>query len=163
MSDLADVVQSLTARVAELEDRLAIAQLMASYGPAVDSGSARATADLWTHDGRYDAGVVAFESSAEIATMVTTDPHQRFITSGAAHVASPPVITIDGDHATATCYQQVLLHDEVSGGYRTWRVSAHRWEWRRTADGWKVTTRVARALDGGEDARALFRSAFDTP
>lgn len=161
MSELADVVQTLAARVAELEDRLAIARLMASYGPAADSGSAQAVADIWTEDGRYDAGVVAFENASEIATMVSTDPHQRFIAVGAAHIVSPPLIEIRGDRATATCYQQVVFRDEASDGYRTWRVSANRWEWLRTPDGWRVTARWNRPLDGSEDARALLRSAFE--
>lgn len=39
----------------QLEDHLEITQLVAQYGPAVDSGSADATAGLWTEDGSFDA------------------------------------------------------------------------------------------------------------
>lgn len=160
MSDLEHIVQALAARVAELEDKLEIARLMASYGPAVDGGSAEAAAALWVEDGLYDAGIVKFESVAEIANMVNTDPHRQFINSGAAHIVSAPMIEVDGDRATAYCYQQVIFRDEATDGYRIWRTTANRWDWERTTDGWKITRRWNRPLDGTEHARAIFRRAF---
>ena len=55
MERLAEAVAALRARVRQLEDHLEITQLVAQYGPSVDSGSAEATADLWTDDGSFDA------------------------------------------------------------------------------------------------------------
>jgi SnoaL-like domain len=52
--DIQDELAALAARVQVLEDQQALAQLVASYGPAVDSGSADATADLWFEDGVFD-------------------------------------------------------------------------------------------------------------
>jgi len=42
--DLEATVRALAKRVCELEDQLAIYNLMFSYGPAADSGSAQAAA-----------------------------------------------------------------------------------------------------------------------
>ncbi|BCB83747.1 nuclear transport factor 2 family protein [Phytohabitans suffuscus] len=161
LSVLAAQVRALAARVAELEDRLEIARLIAAYGPAADSGSARATAALWAEDGRYDAGIVTLEGAPAIAEMIATDPHRGFIATGAAHIVSPPHIELHGDRATVTCYQQVLLRNADTDDYRTWRVSANRWEWARTPAGWRVTARYNRLLDGSDAARALFRAAFE--
>lgn len=160
MTNTDDRMRALEERIALLEDRLAIAGLMASYGPAVDSGSAEAAAELWTADGSYDAGIVHFRSAEEIERMVRTEPHTGFIASGAAHLSTPPRIEIDGDTAVSYCYQQVMLRDVESDAFRAWRVSANRWEWQRTSEGWKVKRRVNRLLDGGEEARALFGEAF---
>ena len=50
-------VSELRACVRLLEDHLEVSQLVAQYGPAVDSGSGAATAALWTEDGVFDAVV----------------------------------------------------------------------------------------------------------
>jgi hypothetical protein len=73
----------------------------------------------------------------------------------------------------ATSYLQIITPDrqaaprEVSGhgsttGFRIHRVGANRWELRRGEDGWKVTRRTLRPLDGSDDARALLREAIAT-
>jgi hypothetical protein len=161
MEDLARTVAALAARVDELEARLTISQLMASYGPAVDSGAAGAAGALWTDDGVYDAGVGVFRTAAGISAMVAGEPHQSYIRGGCAHLVGPPHIVVHGDRAVATCYSQLLFRDEEADGYRVWRVTANRWEWVRGPDGWRVASRVNRPLDGGEEARALLGRALD--
>ncbi|MDT5027865.1 MAG: hypothetical protein QOE61_4291 [Micromonosporaceae bacterium] len=162
MSDIAETVAALEARVAALEDRLAIYQLMATYGPAVDSGSGHIAGALWTEDGVYDAGVGVFVGSDRIAEMVHGEPHSSYIGGGCAHLVGAPHIVVDGDRAVATTYSQLLFRDEAADGYRIWRVTANRWEWVRTAGGWRVSSRTNRPLDGNEEARALLRSTFAT-
>jgi hypothetical protein len=44
----------LEQRLRRAEDELAIARLMASYGPLADAGDADAVAGLWAEDGEYD-------------------------------------------------------------------------------------------------------------
>lgn len=160
MTDLAEMVAALTARVAELEDREAITRLVASYGPAVDSGSVPAAGSLWVEDAVYDAGIVRFEGRAEIERMVGNEPHQGFIESGAAHIVSLPFVEVTGDTATATCYQQVIFRDAQADGYRIWRTSANFWEFTRTPEGWRVTRRHNRPLDGTAEARDLLGRSF---
>lgn len=40
------------------------------------------------------------------------------------------------------------------------RVGASRWELQRTNEGWKVTRRTLRPLDGNDEARSLLRQAL---
>jgi ketosteroid isomerase-like protein len=152
---------ALEARVAALEDQLAIARLMATYGPSVDSLSADQTASLWAEDGSYDAGAAVYDGPDAIRRLVSTDPHQGFVLGGCAHIISAPVITVRGDTAVALSHSQLLLRDEASDSYSVWRISANRWEWRRTAEGWKVVARTNRPLDGSGEARELFRTSLD--
>lgn len=140
-----------------MEDELAIARLVSAYGPAVDSGSARRAAEIWTDDGVYDTNGAAWRGHDEIAGMVEGSTHQSLIAHGVAHVLGVPHIVIDGDRAVATCYSRVFRHHE--GGYEAWRVAVNRWELVRTSAGWRAETRVNRLLDGSEEARELLRRA----
>src|SRR4051794_9230749 len=59
IDELRAAVAAMDARLQLLEDQVEIMQLVAQYGPSVDSGSADATAALWTEDGSFDAvGVI---------------------------------------------------------------------------------------------------------
>ena len=55
IDELRATVEELKNRVRLLEDQVELGQLVARYGPSVDSGSAKETADLWTDDGVFDA------------------------------------------------------------------------------------------------------------
>ena len=48
-------VTALEARVAQLQDELAVMRLINSWGPAVDTGSSQHAADLWAQDGVLDS------------------------------------------------------------------------------------------------------------
>lgn len=148
----------LAARVELIEKKLALYDLIASYGPAVDSGSAERTAGMWTEDGTYDfGGDAVLAGRAQIEAMVRSRPHQGLIAGGAGHLLGLPAIAIDGDRAVVTGYSQVCRH--VDGGYEVWRVSANRWELTWTGGRWQVERRQAYVLDGQESARALLGDA----
>jgi hypothetical protein len=156
MKDLEATVRALEQRVGELEDRLAIYQLLFTYGPAADSGSAEAAANIFTADGVYDVGDIArMTGHAELQKMYEGPGHQSIIKQGASHLTASPYVTINGDTAVATCYSFVFAHD--AGGYKVWRVSSNRWELVRKEDGWRVARRTNRLLDGSEEARELLR------
>jgi hypothetical protein len=53
VEELKAELAALKARVRQLEDHRDLTQIVAEYGPSVDSGSANATADLWTEDGMF--------------------------------------------------------------------------------------------------------------
>jgi hypothetical protein len=173
MSDTDARFQALEARLAALEDQIAIYQLMSSYGPLVDSGDAEATSRLWVEDGIYDWGgggspdpdapvregeAGAAFSRAAIADMVRGPYHQQIIEGGSGHVIGMPHIVLDGDRATATSYSRLYRFE--GGGFRVWRVGANRWEFTRTAAGWRVTSRINRTLNGSPEARELLRSGI---
>jgi hypothetical protein len=156
MKDLEAAVRALEQRVGELEDRLAIYQLLFTYGPAADSGSAEAAANVFTADGVYDVGDLArMTGHDELQKMYEASGHQSLIKQGASHLTASPHVTINGDTAIATCYSYVFAHE--GGGYKVWRVSSNRWELVRTNEGWRVARRINRLLDGSPEARELLR------
>jgi hypothetical protein len=171
MSDTETRLAALETRLRDLEDQVAIYQLMSAYGPLVDSGDAEATAALWIEDGVYDWGggpksaegtpmkegaAGAAYDRAAIADMVRGPYHQEIIQGGAGHVIGLPHIVIDGDTAIATSYSRLYRRD--GDNFRTWRVGANRWEFVRTAEGWRVKQRINRVLNGSAEARELLRA-----
>jgi hypothetical protein len=160
MTDPSEEIRALTERLDRVEAQLEIARLMASYGPAVDSGAAEVAAALWAEDGIYDAGIAVFPSAESIATMVSSEPHQTYVREGCAHLVGPPHITVNGDEATAVTHAQLMFWNAETNSYRVWRVTANVWRWRRNESGWKVVSRVNRPLDGTDAGRDLFREAL---
>ncbi|MGH3435496.1 MAG: nuclear transport factor 2 family protein [Sciscionella sp.] len=153
MSDLAGRVAELEARLERLEDERAVARLIASYGPLVDGGDADAVAALWEPDGVYDVDELLMTGRAEIAAMVGSANHKRWITGGCAHLVAPPHVTVTGDTAVAVCHSLMVVHSE--GRFVVRRATANHWRLRKGPDGWQVTTRTNRVLDGRAESPAL--------
>lgn len=151
-------IAGLEARLRQLEDNLAICQLLAGYGPAVDSRSAEATAEIWTQSGRYDYGGDPLEGAGNIGDLVDLDTHVGYVERGCAHVIAMPMVTVDGDRAVATGYSRIYLRDGTA--WKVERASANRWELVRTEAGWKVESRINRLLDGSSQGRELLRRAI---
>ena len=152
---------SLDARVRYLEDQADVLRLVFSWGPAVDSGSADEAGDLWDDLGVLESDLSRLEGPSGVVAIVQSEGQQSLIQQGCAHVQSAPLVMIDGDSAVVTTYSQVYLHAE--GGHNVWRVSANRWECRRTGAGWKLTRRVNRVIDGSPAPRQLLVQAIDHP
>lgn len=155
-------LEALEARVSQLEDQLEIHRLMNSWGPAVDSGNSEAAASIWAEDGVLLSEMedTRLEGPAAVAAMVSHEGHQALVKAGSAHIQSFPVIEVNGDTAKAVGFSRVYLHTE-DGGHEVWRVSANRWDFRRTPAGWRVTRRMNRRIDGGPEARAILNQAFE--
>ena len=117
-------------RLAELEAREAIRDLLSRYGPAADACDAAAVTALWMPDGEY-----AFDD-----TVLTGE-----------QLAG--LVDLDGDRAVAVCHSVVFKR--CGDAWTPARVSANRWEFARTESGWLVERRVNRLLNGSEAARAL--------
>lgn len=147
-------------RLATAEDRLAILQLVATYGPAVDSGTADVTAELWVEEGVYDTFPQVFDGRAQIAAMVNGERHQTLIHAGAAHLLGIPHITIEGDSAVVTNYSQLVRSDPESRVFTTVRTGVNRWELRREhGQDWRIVHRSNRQLDGDSESRDLLARA----
>ena len=156
LEELRATVAALTERVRALEDHRDVTQLVAAYGPSVDSGSAEATAALWTDDGTFDAvGAITMRGHDEIAGMVRSDGHQGLILNGCGHVLTVPHVELHGDEAEGRSYALNIRWDEEQQRFWVARVSANTWKWRRTADGWRITERVNANLDGTEEPREM--------
>lgn len=159
-------------RLRAVEDRLAIYQIIASHPPAADSGTPDYYRDAFTQDGIMDlGGGKRADGNAAVAGMVTTPEHRAAIAGGLCHFAGLPRVTIDGDRAVAISYLQIVTPNrgappvEVAGhgttsGFRIHRAGANRWDFERTKNGWKVTRRTLRPLDGSPEARELLSAAI---
>lgn len=149
------MADAIAVRLQVLEDRDAIADLIARYGPLADSGDADGVAMLWTDDGIYAVdGFPEARGHAAIAALIEGPVHQALMKRGCAHVLGTPSIDLDGDRATAMCHSVVLAKSGV--GWEPVRVAANRWELMRTPAGWRVMRRDNALLDGREPARTLF-------
>lgn len=156
-----DRLEAVERRLAALEDERDIARLIASYGPLVDSGAADAAAALWTLDGSYDIGDWVMSGRDEVADMVRSDAHQGLIAQGCCHFFGPPVVEVDGDGAVAICESTLLVRRE-SGGYAIARAGVHLMRLRRDEGRWRITSRIARQLNGGEAGPDLIAEVLGT-
>src|SRR5687768_17279676 len=105
MAETENPIHELERRLKALEDEMAIYRLIATYGPAVDSGQSDVVAKLWTDDGEYVVeGYGVWRGHTEIAGMVEGATHQSIIMQGAAHVMGLPHVVLSGDTAIATTY-----------------------------------------------------------
>lgn len=146
-------LNTLAKRIQALEDRLAIYDIIASYGPAVDSRSREKTAALFAEDGWYDFGGDILKGAPAIGDLVDSTTHVSYVEKGCAHAIALPKVDVDGDRAVAIGISRVYLHH--GDHWRIERASANRWEFSRTADGWQVTGRTNRLLDGSGESRSL--------
>jgi hypothetical protein len=166
--------KSLEERLCLIEDRFEIYNLIASHPPSADTGAGEYTASVWAEDGVFDRGVEFSRPTgrASIAGGSSNPEHRRAIEQGIAHFAGLPYVRITGDTAFAISYLQILVPDRVgpafdvpnhgsSRGFHVHRVSANRWEFARTDDGWKIKRRTLRSLDGTEPAREILRGALE--
>lgn len=159
LQELKAELAALRKRVRQLEDHRDLTQLVAQYGPSVDSGTADETTSIWTEDGEF--AVVGGEhtftmsGSEDIAAMVNGAGHQSLIMNGCAHVLTVPHVVIDGDTASGRSYALNIRWDPEADRFWVARVSANKWHWQRTGKGWKVVQRINSNLDGAEASRAL--------
>ena len=158
LAEFAAELAALKSRVMELEDREAIRNAIASYGPAVDSNRVDDAAQLWAEKGAYEvAGFGSHTGPAAISALLQADYHQQLLRDGCAHILSPLQINLQGDTAVALGYSCVLR--QSAGAYTTERASANRWELRKqtSAQGsaWLVTRRLNALLDGGAAGKAV--------
>jgi hypothetical protein len=153
-------LDALERRLGSVEDVLAITRLVIAYGFATDTGNSAAAEKTWTADGVFDrgAGLDGGDGGALIAARLSRPEHLDLIRNGIVHFTGVPHVVVEGDRATATHYQQIIVPNETaepiglaahgsSRGYRMHRVTANRWEFVRSNDGWRVQRRTLRLLD----------------
>jgi len=153
-------IAALEGRVRHLEDELAIHRQIVSYGFAVDTGDAEATARLFAEDGVFDIdGTMILNGREGIREMVRGDRH-RSLLPGCAHTIGPAVVEIDGDRAIATAYSRI--YHRRKSGFEMLRLSFNRFELERRGESWEICRRTTRLL-GTEAAQALFGRHLHAP
>ena len=165
---------NLEARIRLIEDRLEIYNLIASHPPSADTGASDYTRSVWTEDGVFDRGDEFAKPTgrAAIAGTSASAEHHRAIEQGIAHFAGLPYVRVSGDTAFAISYLQILVPDRVgpvfevpnhgaTQGFHVHRVSANRWDFVRTPEGWQIKRRRLRPLDGSDGAREILRGTFE--
>lgn len=157
---MAERLAAMESRLAQVEDQLALYQSVSAYGPAVDSLQSAMAAELWTEDGVYDIGDPRFDASGReaIQALFEADYHRHLVAQGCAHAMTLPHIRIAGDRALGLGYHRLFTHTDE--GYQLFRLSVSRWEWQRTAQGWRTTRRVHRLLDESGAGRELLRQTL---
>jgi uncharacterized protein (TIGR02246 family) len=149
-----DRLDALERRVARLEDELAIHRLIVSYGFAVDTGDADATAALFSEDTVYDVDTTLVMRGRDgVAAMVRGERHQSLLPN-CAHTIGPAVVRVDGDHAVATAYSRI--YKRAGDAIALWRLSFNRFELERREGRWQIVHRTTRML-GHDEAHALFQ------
>lgn len=153
-------LDSLERRIAALEDELAIHRLIVSYGFAVDTGDADATAALFTENAVYDVDTTLVMHGRDgVAAMVRGPRHQSLLPN-CAHTIGPAVVSLDGDSAVATAYSRIYKRDGEA--FALWRVSFNRFELERRDGHWQIARRTTRLL-GHDEAHAIFARALHEP
>lgn len=123
-----------------VEDRMAISNLVLSYGFLVDQCDADRVADLWLEDGEYEViGIGIWKGRDQLKAMVSSDLHQYYVAAGCAHFMGAPEIVVNGDQASVRNYSMLVV---ASGdGFNVERMSRNVWFLTRTNAGWKVRRR----------------------
>jgi uncharacterized protein (TIGR02246 family) len=128
-------------RLQEIEDRLAILALQVDYARAADSFDGNLYASVFTEDGVLDASHCGFPvASGRHQIAAVMDDAFRQQTHNIHLTTNQRVLTIDGDRATGFAYffQRSLLKN----GGRTEFAGRYDDDYRRTAEGWKISRRV---------------------
>lgn len=158
--DIETKLAGLETRLRAVEDQLEILQLLNSYGPLVDSGSAGEAAELWVTGGGYDFGGGArIEAPHDLVAMYEGESHMSLVNTGVSHLTATPRITVDGDAAEAVGYSFVILRE--GDHWYVWRGAINHWTLVRTPEGWRIKERLNRVLDGSPESRDVMRKALD--
>lgn len=161
-------MEALERRLQRAEDELAIRNLIARYGMAVDCGDVQAALDCHLGDAVYvvsapRAGREAGGEEADldlrghqaIREMLSSELHQSLL-PGCAHTVGPLTVEVDGDTARATGYSR--LYQSHAGQPQLMRLGVNAWELRRQKGRWYIARRTSR-LVSESTAQALLRGA----
>lgn len=154
-------LSELESRLRRAEDHLEILNLLNSYGPLVDSGSAIEASALWVEGGGYafSGGVgdgSRIRAPEALASVYEAEWHQELIHTGSAHLTATPAIRIVGDEAEAVAYSFVVRREDER--WFLLRAAINHWTLRRSVDGWRIIDRVNRLLDGSPASHELMRT-----
>lgn len=163
-----EIAQTIEARLAAIEDRLAIYTLIASHPPSADTAFADYTRSVYLDDGVFDRGptLEGARGVDAIAGFTLKPEHEEAIEGGLAHFVGLPLIDLRGDEAVVTSYLQIIQLDRQaaprdlpnhgpSQGYRIHRVVVNRRHLVKRGTEWWVQSRTLLPVDGSVAPRQL--------
>ena len=141
-------------RITRIEAELAIRNVIARYGLAVDCGDIKTALKCHTQDavyvvsnpnaGRGEANAdLELKGHEAISDMLSSDMHQSLLPN-CAHTVGPLVVEINHEDAKVSGYSRVY-HDQ-----KPMRLAINEWLMRRENGLWKIARRESRVM--GEDA-----------
>ncbi len=158
MTTVEERLQALENKVALLEAREAIRQLIASYGPMVDTTDTDEQSDmvatLWIEGGKYDVDQYGLHDGREKIAESFHGFHYQLVRDGVGHVMGTPYIRIEGNRATALAYSTVFRAE--GDRFVVWRVAANEWNLVCVDGTWMVELRTNRLLNGSDQVKAVF-------
>lgn len=145
-------------RLAVLEDRSAIGQLMTRYGLAADCGNDAVAMRCHTENAQYrvcapkagregEHDDLVLEGREAIGAMLRSDLHQNMLPN-TAHTVGPNAIEVDGDTAQAVGYSRLYLKEGEQP--RLMRLSINQWGFEKVSGQWLIASRTSRLV--GEQA-----------
>jgi 3-phenylpropionate/cinnamic acid dioxygenase small subunit len=141
---MTDTLESLVARVAELEAESEIRRLLVRYAESLDYGDNVAWADTFIPDGYFDVrrrGVEMFAHKGTEALQAFGAQHTHAPNVYHKHFLSIPTIEFDGaDKATARAYF-TMLYERTEGPF-VLVFGRYLDDLVKTDQGWKFATRV---------------------
>lgn len=162
----------LEKRLALVEDKLAIYNLIASHPLSADTGYGPFFPKVYTEDAVFDRGGAASSAVGRenLVALMQSDAHHAALDGGLAHFGNLPYIDLKGDEAWVTSYLMLVRFDGqaaetelpnhgLSRGHQIFRVLVNQWHVVRTAEGWRVKARKLFPMDGSEPGRALLHAA----
>ena len=153
MSDTDTKLARLEQRLQQVEDELAIHNLMISYGFAADRGDAERVASRFTEDGVYDVeGVPGMHGREGIKGMILGANHQSLIPN-CGHTIGPLAVKVRGDTAVAIGYSRT--YSLINGEIKIWRLAYNYTDLERRDGRWQILRRRNRMV-GHDEAGALF-------
>lgn len=133
---------SIEKRVGELEDRLAITDVLYQYATAIDSRDWGALRECFTEDGVADFLEFGGVNEGQDAIVDLCSGVLSGLDSS-QHLIGNPRISLEGDRATSVCYFQAQHFLASPAGGNTYLVGG-RYEdrLRRTPQGWRIEHRT---------------------
>lgn len=126
----------------ELSDKQEIAETLYRYATALDTRDRELLRDVFLEDASFEigAGVGDFQGVDAIADVVI-----EFLggLEASQHILTNPVIVLDGDRASSTCYlhAQHYMPDQRTGGNTLEIGGTYHDQLVRTPDGWRIERR----------------------
>jgi SnoaL-like domain len=149
--DVSERHNDLELRVAALEDRERIREVLSAYGFNADLGRATEYVNLFASEGVYDTGEVKIVGHGQLREMIAspTGHHKVSIEGpGSQHIVLNLFIRVNGDTAWAEGYSVVLVSRPE--GFVAHTAGYNHWDFERSGADWVISLRRRTVVGGSE-------------